>query len=146
MTITLEGTRFGTLELEEDAILEFPSGLIGLPGSRYTLLGRDEGGAFLWLQSLDEPEIALPVTDPGYFFADYAVELSDAEAERIGVSDPESAQIYVTVRASERPEDFTANLLAPIVVSGTRGYQVLNEVAKDLPTRAQLFPEGAGAC
>ena len=145
MTITVEGTRFGTLELEEDSVLEFPSGLIGLPGSRYALLGKEEGEPFRWLQSLDEPDIALPVTDPGLFFADYVVELSESEAERIGITDPDAAEIYVTVRASERPEDFTANLLAPILLTGGRGYQVLNEI-RDMPTQAQLFPEGAGAC
>ena len=40
-TITLESTRFGTLEIPHEAVVEFPNGLIGLGGRRYALLARD---------------------------------------------------------------------------------------------------------
>ena len=30
----IESTRFGTLEVRDDAVLTFPDGLIGLPGTR----------------------------------------------------------------------------------------------------------------
>jgi len=61
-----------------------------------------------------DPDLALPVTRPWNFFADYEVELSDSEAERIGLSDPSDADVYVTVRAGGAAHDFTANLRAPI--------------------------------
>ena len=38
MSLTVESTRFGTLEIEPEAVLSFPRGLIGLGGSRYALL------------------------------------------------------------------------------------------------------------
>ena len=140
MSITIEGTRFGTLELADDAPIEFPAGLIGLPGSRYALLAREETDAFFWLQSLEDPELAIPITRPGLFFGDYEVEVSDADAERLGLDDSTPADIYVTVRAAERPEDFRANLLAPILIANGRGWQVVNEVP-GLPVRAPLFAE-----
>ena len=34
-TLTFESSRFGTIEIAADAVIEFPSGLIGLGGSRY---------------------------------------------------------------------------------------------------------------
>ncbi len=138
MPITIEGTRFGTLELADEAAIEFPTGLIGLPGSRYALVAREESSAFFWLQSLDQPETAIPVTNPGLFFSDYEVEISDADAARTGLDDSTAADVYVTVSAAERPEDFRANLLAPILVSDGRGWQVVNELP-DLPVRAPLF-------
>ncbi len=138
MPITIEGTRFGTLELADEATIEFPTGLIGLPGSRYALVARDADSAFFWLQSLDQPETAIPVTNPGLFFSDYEVEISDADAARTGLDDSTAADVYVTVSAAERPEDFRANLLAPILVSDGRGWQVVNELP-DLPVRAPLF-------
>jgi flagellar assembly factor FliW len=140
MPITIEGTRFGTLELVDEAVVEFPAGLIGLPGSRYALLAREDASAFLWLQSLDVPETAVPVTSPGLFFSDYAVEISDADAARTGLDDSTAADVYVTVSAAERPEDFRANLLAPILISNGRGWQVVNELP-DLPVRAPLFAD-----
>lgn len=138
MSITIEGTRFGTLELADEAAIEFPAGLIGLSGSRYALVAREADSAFLWLQSLDQPELAIPVTNPGLFFDGYAVEISDADAARTGLDDSTAADVYVTVSAAERPEDFRANLLAPILVSNGRGWQVVNELP-DLPVRAPLF-------
>ena len=40
--LTIDSTRFGTLEVAAEAVIEFPDGLIGLGGSRYALLARDE--------------------------------------------------------------------------------------------------------
>jgi flagellar assembly factor FliW len=143
MTQMLKSTRFGDVELSDEAVVEFPSGLIGLSGHRYALLPHGPDGVFVWLHSMDDPDLALPVTRPWGFFPDYEVELSDSEAERIGVSDPAQADVYVTVRAAEEAENFSANLRAPIIIAGGRGYQVINE-ADDAPVRAPLFPQPVG--
>src|SRR4051812_32042600 len=115
--ITLESTRFGTVEVPAEAVVEFPNGLIGLGGHRHALLARDEAAAFLWLQSLEDPALALPLTNPWQFFKTYEVELSDNEADRIGVTDADETAVYVTVRAAETLEDFSANLRAPILIA-----------------------------
>jgi flagellar assembly factor FliW len=140
MNHTIESTRFGTLEIAGEAVIEFPDGLIGMGGTRFTLVAREEGDAFYWLHSLDDPALAIPVTNPFRFFADFAVELSDAEADRIGIHDAAEADVYVTVRAGEELGDFAANLLAPILISHGRGWQVINE-APGMPVRAPLFGE-----
>jgi flagellar assembly factor FliW len=142
MPLTIESTRFGTLDVPDEAVLDFPNGLIGLGGTRYTLIAREESAPFLWLHSLDDPSLAIPVTNPWFFFSSYEVEVSDPEAERIGITDPAAADVYVTVRAGEAIEDFRANLRAPILVSGGRGHQVINE-ASDTSVRAPLFSEVA---
>jgi flagellar assembly factor FliW len=142
MPVNIESTRFGAIEVPDEAILEFPNGLIGLGGTRYTLIAREESAPFLWLHSLDDPSLAIPVTNPWFFFSSYEVEVSDAEAERIGVTDPSEADVYVTVRAGEAIEDFQANLRAPILVTGGCGHQVINE-ASGTSVRAPLFEEVA---
>jgi flagellar assembly factor FliW len=137
-TITLESTRFGTLEIPHDAVVEFPNGLIGLGGHRYALLAREEDATFIWLHSLDDPDLALPLTNPWRFFAGFEVELADDEAERLGVDDAGDTTVYVTVRAAETLEDFSANLRAPILITHGKGFQVINQ-APDAPVRAPLF-------
>jgi flagellar assembly factor FliW len=139
MTKTIvESTRFGSLELEPEAIIEFPHGLVGLGGRRYALLGLGEDEPFGWLQSCEDPALALPVTNPFRFFSDYEVELSDSTAAALGITDPSAAFVLVTVRAAERLEDFRTNLRAPILIVDGRGYQVLNE-AGNHPVRTPLF-------
>jgi flagellar assembly factor FliW len=143
MTQTLKSTRFGDVELADEAVVEFPNGLIGLRGTRYALVPHDDTGTFLWLHSMDDPDLALPVTKPWTFFPRYEVELSDSEAERIGITDPAQAEVLVTVRATGDPKDFSANLRAPIIMSAGRGYQVINE-AEEAPVRAPLFAQPVG--
>lgn len=142
MPVTIESTRFGRIEIQDEAVIEFPNGLIGLTGKSYALVAREENGAFQWLHSLDDPSLAIPVTNPFVFFASYEVEVSSAEADRIGITDPEQADVYVTVRAGEQLEDFRANLRAPILITAGRGYQLINE-ADDAPVRAPLFDQVA---
>jgi flagellar assembly factor FliW len=142
--LTIESTRFGALDIPEDAIIEFPTGLIGLGGSRYTLIAREESAPFLWLHSIDDPSLAIPVTNPWHFFSSFEVEISDSEAERIGVTDPAQAEVLVTIRAGESLDDFRANLRAPILIAGGRGHQVINE-ADGSSVRAPLFSEVAAA-
>jgi flagellar assembly factor FliW len=141
--VILDSTRFGRIEIPAEAVIEFPSGLIGLGGARYALLARSDESAFIWLHSVDDPGIALPVTNPWRFFSSYEVELSDDEADRIGIHDADATTVYVTVRAGESLEDFSANLRAPILIAHGQGHQVINQ-APDAPVRAPLFPSTAG--
>ncbi len=140
--LTIDSTRFGALDIPDDAVIEFPNGLIGLGGTRYTLIARDESAPFLWLHSIDDPSLAVPVTNPWHFFSSFEVEISDSEADRIGVTDPSDAEVLVTVRAGEELDDFRANLSAPILIAGGRGHQVINE-ARGTSVRAPLFAEVA---
>jgi flagellar assembly factor FliW len=136
--LTIDSTRFGQVEIDPSRVVEFPDGLIGLGGSRYALLAAEASSPFLWLQSLDDPALALPVTNPHQFFSSFSVELSDDEAERLGLDDVTAVAVYVTVRAAEALEDFTVNLKAPILVWSGRGHQVINQ-APGCELRAQLF-------
>lgn len=138
MPINVESTRFGTVEVPEDAVIEFPDGIVGLPGTRWTLMARDPDSEFVWLHSMEDPSVALPVTNPWLFFGDYVVEIADTDAQRMGISEPGQADVYVTVRAAAALEDFRANLRAPILIHAGRGHQVINQVPA--PVRAPMFP------
>jgi flagellar assembly factor FliW len=142
MAVTLHSSRFGVLEIPEEAVIEFPSGLIGLGGTRYALLARNDDSAFVWLHSLDDPDLAVPVTNPFRFFDGFEVELADEEAARIGLTEADDPTVYVTVRATDSLEGFSANLYAPILISSGRGHQVINQSA-DAPVRAPLFERPA---
>jgi flagellar assembly factor FliW len=82
--LTVESTRFGTVEVPDEAVIEFPNGILGLQGRKWTLMARDPDSDFLWLHSLDDGSLAIPVTNPWFFFSSYEVEVSDSEAARIG--------------------------------------------------------------
>jgi flagellar assembly factor FliW len=139
VSLTIESSRFGRVEIDPTTVVEFPDGLIGLGGSRYALLASDRDSPFMWLQSMDDPALALPVTDPHRFFPSFAVQLADEDAERLGLDDITAVGVYVTVRAAETLADFTANCRAPILVWGGRAHQVINQ-SPGAQLRAPLFP------
>lgn len=148
MPLTVQSTRFGTIEIEPDAVLEFPRGLIGLAGSRYALLTTDPESPFSWLHSIEDPDLALPVTRPWEFFPSYEVVLADEDAAALGLGGDAPADVWVTVRAAASIEDFTVNLRAPIVVTpgaaGPSAFQVING-APGLDVRTPLFAATAAA-
>jgi flagellar assembly factor FliW len=131
---TIDSTRFGRIEVAPDSEIEFPNGLVGLDSRRFTLVARAHDDALLWLHSLEDPALALPVADPRRFFSAFVLEPAP----------PAEAAVYVTVRASEQLEEFTANLRAPLVIADGIGHQVINE-APDAELRAPLFAELAEA-
>ncbi len=142
-TVTIESTRFGTLEIASEDVIEFPNGLIGLGGTQFTIVAAGSGGAFSWLHSIDDPSLALPIANPWHFFGDYSVDLSDADSKPITAA-PQDVAVWVTVRAGAELADFHANLRAPILVADGKGHQVINESA-DAPVRAPLFPAEVAA-
>jgi flagellar assembly factor FliW len=141
VTLTIESSRFGHLEIDPESVLEFPEGLIGLAGSRYALIAGDPEAPFVWLQSLEDPALALPVTNPHRFFEDFAVEVIDEDVERLGLDAADALEVYVTVRAAPALEDFTANLKAPILVRDGQAWQVINQ-APGCELRVPLFAPG----
>ncbi len=146
MSVTFESVRFGTVEVPDGEVIEFPDGLVGLGGLRYTLLDRNPGTGFLWLHCVDDPALALPVVNPREFFGDFPFEVSEPDRERTGLEDLAAARLLVTVRATPNPLDITANLRAPLVIHEGRGFQLINTV-EGAPLQAPLFvlAEAAGA-
>jgi flagellar assembly factor FliW len=74
-----------------------------------------ESGAIQWLQALERPFHAFIVADPWNAFPDYAPEVSNADAEALGLANSEDARLYVILTVSGG--GITANLRAPIVVN-----------------------------
>ncbi len=67
-------TRFGEVEYDENRLLHFPSGLIGLPNLHdFIVMPNQKEGPLFWIQSVDDPQMAFVLTDPTNFFLDYRV-------------------------------------------------------------------------
>ncbi|MCW2977215.1 MAG: hypothetical protein JWM06_2496 [Actinomycetia bacterium] len=138
----IESTRFGRLDVRDETVIAFPDGLIGLPGRRYALVAQSERTPFYWLHSAEHADVAVPVTMPWLFFADYQVRVPDEDAAQLMLSDLGSAEIFCVVRAAQSLEDFTINLAGPVIVNGDRrlGRQIIND-AGGYAVRQPLFSE-----
>ena len=66
--MTAKTRLFGTITIEDEKIIEFPDGIIGFPFMKKFALIRDEeneDAAIMWLQSMEEPQFAMPVAEAG---------------------------------------------------------------------------------
>ena len=96
-----------------------PAGLIGFPEARrIELIYNPEELPFMWLRCAEEHALNFIVIEPHLLLDDYAIEIGDDDAERLGIAVPEDAFLLniVTFRA-DAPERATANLIGPIVVN-----------------------------
>ncbi len=112
----IEGTRFGTIEIENEAAITLPAGMIGFANdTRFVLLEPKEGRATGWLQSIDNPELAFPVINATHLAPEYPPQTLKDSARNAGVQDDEIAVLVVVVARRNAPK-LVANLLAPIVI------------------------------
>lgn len=140
----VESTRFGTLELTSDQVIDFGSGLLGFPDSRsYVLIELPDDDDYLWLHSIDEPDVAFLVIRPWEFFPDYELDVPDATTAELELDNPIDADVFLLVTVhradGEQPDLLTANLLGPVVVNTRRrcGRQVVLD-SETYGTRAPL--------
>ena len=66
--------RFGSLEVGEQEIIRMPSGILGFPECKnFCLVDPGDDTLILWLQSIENPDLAMPVLEPKIFKTDYTV-------------------------------------------------------------------------
>ena len=123
---------FGTVDIDDNKIIDFDLGLIGFEDcKKFTLIydvDKGEETAIMWLQSLDEPGLALPVMKPEYIMDGYDPIVEDEILNTLG-GDIRTANlaVFCTLTVPEDLTKMTINLKAPIIVNvdTMRGVQLI---------------------
>ena len=115
---TIETRRFGEVSYAASDIIEFPWGLPGFPDARrFLALSLADQPDFIWLQSLDDPSLALPCSDPWKIFPDYDPRLPGYASAALELEHPDDFTILCVVVVTEGAEEMTMNLLAPVIIN-----------------------------
>ena len=113
----LETTRFGTIEVDPNAVITFTQPILGfLEFRRYVLLP-GPGAHLTWLQSTDSGELAFILIDPRSVMPEYQVELKPQELAELAVTDPAELSVYTLVVVPHNPSQIRTNLRAPVLIS-----------------------------
>lgn len=116
--INVKSTRFGDLEVDEEDVIHFPVGIPGFEDRHKWILVGEDDNAIMWLHSVDEGDLALPVTPPEAVKSDYNAKIPRESLEQIGGENMEDVILLIVVAIPPgRPWDMTANLRAPILVN-----------------------------
>jgi flagellar assembly factor FliW len=109
---------FGEIEVPAEKIIHFKEGIPGFPAiHKFAILEFDHLKPFQYLQSLEDPSIALLVVSPFLLKSDYRFDLADADVEELQARGLQDISVYAVVTIPENPHDATLNLMAPILVN-----------------------------
>lgn len=99
--------------------LTFSSGLPGFPDAHTFVLLQTElaQDPFSIMRCVEDEALEFVVVPPAPFFPEYAPEIDDATADRIGLTDPDDAIVLVMLTVGESITEITANLLGPVVIN-----------------------------
>lgn len=124
----VDTTRFGILEVDENSVISMPRGPLGFEEStRFITIQHRPDTEFRWLQCVDEPSLAFVVVDPSVFVENYDIEISDAEAEMLHLTNEGDAFVLAIATITNSGHTITLNLVAPVVVNSKTmtGMQVI---------------------
>lgn len=133
---------FGEINVDEDKVITFESGIIGFPDlTRFTLIFDEEkkNKTIHWMQSLDEPAFAIPVINPLLVSSTYDPMINDELLKSLGDLSPENVGIFVTVTVPENIEHLAVNLKAPMIINVAKrlGCQLI--VEDDYPVKFEIY-------
>ncbi len=114
---TIDLPRFGTLTYTDADLLVFPWGLPGFDHLKtFMVLSLANQDHLVWLQSLDDTNVALPAADPWVFFPTYDPKLPTFARLSLDLSNPEDFTVLGIVVVPEQGQMYM-NLLAPVIVN-----------------------------
>jgi flagellar assembly factor FliW len=122
--------RFGEIDISEEKVLKFENGLPGFyECTRFTIISSEETDPFLWLQSLDEPDVALAVVNPFRLFPDYTPIVNEDDMESLGNPSDEDVLALTVAVIPVKYENMTTNLVSPILINlkTNQAHQVIME-------------------
>jgi len=142
----IESERFGRIEVLEEEIINFPSGVVGFPDEKaFVLVRNGRSGLIGWMQSVTTPDFAFPVVSAHGFGEQYPDVEMDAPAQAAGVWNQGAELAVLAVLSAPRRGPATVNLMAPIVVNAaTRmGAQVMLEGTRFSTRELYVIPRTA---
>ncbi len=115
----LKTTKFGEVEVNENYIFDFVEPIIGYEEyHKFALVDYNVNSPFKWLQSVENPDLAMPVTIPAYFGIPYEFTIPDEKEQILDAKDAgDILCLNIANVPNGAPQNTTINLLAPIVIN-----------------------------
>ena len=114
--------QFGEMSIDDDKIINLPDGIPGFrQQKRYVILEKKETSPFYLFQCVDDPNLAFVVMDPLRFYPEYTLSVKDFDNTIKWEFEKEELSCFVIITIPQgKPEDMTANFMAPIVINNER--------------------------
>lgn len=107
----------GIVQVQDDKILTFEEGLFGFEDYKKFALIDSEYEPFIWLQSIENQNLAFLIIDPFLVCSSYEADIDDSSLAKIGVTRPEDVVIMTIVTVPQDGSAITANFQGPLVIN-----------------------------
>ncbi|MBI5090849.1 MAG: flagellar assembly protein FliW [Candidatus Hydrogenedentes bacterium] len=114
----LNTSRFGTIEVDPNAVITFTQPIIGFQEYRRFVILPGPADSFVkWLQSTDSGELAFIIMDPRLVMPNYDVQTSSHELTELAVTSASELDVYTLVVVPRDQAQVRTNLRAPILIN-----------------------------
>ncbi len=124
----IQSRRLGTLEYTSDEVIAFPHGIPAFENSRqFLLVRRAQSAPILFLQSIEEPSLSLPVVEANCLLDEYRLDLASEDRAALGLAEGDLSYSDITILfvVAQFESHATVNLVAPVVIREGRGVQAV---------------------
>lgn len=142
-------SRFGEIEIDDNLVFNFIEPILGYEQlKKYVLIDNSPESPFKWLQSVEDANIAFPVTFPAYFGIDYQFTIPEEKAKKLDLKGSDNLISFnIACIPQGKSQDATVNLVGPILINieNKNGLQlVLTDTKYDIKRR--LFNKDTIKC
>jgi|LSQX01.1.fsa_nt_gb flagellar assembly factor FliW len=107
---------FGLIEYDESRVISFGEGIPGAEHlKKFIMICPNEEGPFYWIQSLEDEQFALVLSNPFEILPEYDPEISKTILNEMGIEKKEELAILAVTVIPQDIRRMTVNLMAPIV-------------------------------
>jgi len=127
--------RLVSLPVQADNIFHFPEGLPAFENVKeFVFLLRPDTKPFIFMQSLNPPDLAFVCIDPFMVYSDYCPNISEGDRMFLRLERPEDAMILSIVTVRPNVRETTTNLQGPIVIN------IQSCIGKQIVCEGQQYP------
>lgn len=107
----------GNVEISNEQIITLEAGFYGFEDfHKFALLDSKEP-PFIWIQSLEDENLAFIALDPFIFRPDYELDIDNESLEFINLTSPTDALVFAIVTVPKDGSPITANLQGPLIIN-----------------------------
>ena len=110
---------FGQICIDDSKVIHFVNGIVGFPQlTEFALIhDQEKEGGIQWLQSMQEPQFALPVMNPLDIMSSYNPQVEDELLKPLGSFENDDMLVLVTVTVPSDLTKMSVNLQGPIIIN-----------------------------
>jgi flagellar assembly factor FliW len=107
----------GKISVSEKNFIDIPEGLFGFEEYKKYTMVNSEYEPFLWLQSVENQNLAFLIIDPFLICSDYETDIDDDLLSKIGIEKPEDIIVMTIVTVPQDGSSITANFQGPLIIN-----------------------------